>query len=217
MTEQRGLFITLDGPSGVGKSTTIEALHREMTGRGIAVRQTVEPSTSKLGTFTRENANDIHGHALACLVMADRYAHVEDEIRPSLDAGHTVICDRYVASTLVLQQLDGVPLKFLLALNADILLPDLAVILTASPGLIANRIAERGVRHRFHLDPAMPGREVDLYSKTAQALTARGMKVLVLDTSDARPAEAAASIADALPELSVPSVLSPTPTTPQGK
>ncbi|WP_328863255.1 dTMP kinase [Streptomyces sp. NBC_00306] len=216
MTQRRGLFITLDGPSGVGKSTTIEALRSEMTERGIVVRHTVEPSTSKLGVFTRENANDIHGHALACLVTADRYAHIEHEIKPSLKAGDTVICDRYVASTLVLQRLDGVPLKFLLDLNADILMPDLAVILTASPGLIANRIAKRGIRHRFHLDPTAPGREVDLYAETAQTLKARNVNVLILDTSDVTPSDVACRIADALPDPSVASAISPNPTTPQG-
>lgn len=216
MTPGRGLFITLDGPSGVGKSTTTKALRQEMTERGIVVRQTVEPSTSKLGAFTRENANDIHGYALACLVAADRYAHIEHEIKPSLHAGTTVICDRYVASTLVLQQLDGVPLEFLLDLNARILLPDLAVILTASPSLIGNRIAERGVRHRFHLDPAAPGREVVLYAETAHTLRAKNVNVLVLDSSDATPSEVACAIADTLPGTSVPSVVSPDPTTPQG-
>ncbi|MFE5740705.1 dTMP kinase [Streptomyces celluloflavus] len=200
MKQQRGLFITLDGPSGVGKSTTIKALHQEMTDRGIAVHRTVEPSTSELGTFTRQNANSIHGHALACLVAADRYAHIEHEIKPSLHAGDTVICDRYLASTLVLQRLDGVPLEFLLGLNADILMPDLAVILTASPGLIAHRIAERGIRHRFHLDPTMPSREVDLYAETALTLTAKNVKVLVLDSSNATPSEIAAKIADVLPD-----------------
>lgn len=215
MTPGRGLFISLDGPSGVGKSTTIEALRQEMTGRGIVVRQTVEPTTSKLGVFTRQNANDIHGYALACLVTADRYAHIENDLKPSLNAGDTVLCDRYVASTLVLQQLDGVPLKFLLDLNADILLPDLAVILTAPPGLLANRIAERGVRHRFHLDPTMPGREVDLYAETAQTLMAKNVRVLVLDTSDATPSEVAATIADAIPASSITSTVPPNPTTPQ--
>ncbi|AWI29027.1 dTMP kinase [Streptomyces sp. ICN441] len=216
MTRRRGLFITLDGPSGVGKSTTVEALRRELTERGMAVRQTLEPSTSKLGIFTRENANDIHGHALACLVTADRYAHVEHEVKPPLDAGETVICDRYVASTLVLQRLDGVSLGFLLALNADVLMPDLAVILTASSGLIAKRIAERGIRHRFHRDPAAPGREVDLYAEAAQALVARNVKVLVLDTSDVPASDIASRIADALPDAPVASAISPTPTPPQG-
>lgn len=215
MRRRGGLFITLDGPSGVGKSTTIEALHQEMTERGMVVRKTVEPSTSKLGTFTRENANTIHGYALACLVAADRYAHIEHEIMPFLEAGDTVICDRYIASTLVLQQLDGVPLEFLLALNADILMPDLAVILTASPGLIAERIARRGARHRFHLDPTMPSREVDLYAETAPTLMAMNVKVLVLDSSQATPTDIAARIADALPAPSVPSAVPPNPPTPQ--
>ncbi|MFI1884717.1 dTMP kinase [Streptomyces jumonjinensis] len=216
MTQPRGMFIALDGPSGVGKSTTIEALRQELTDRGMVVHQTVEPSTSKLGVFTRQNADEIHGYALACLVAADRYAHIEHEIKPSLLAGDTVICDRYVASTLVLQHLDGVPVEFLLGLNADILMPDLAVILTASPGLIASRIAERGVRHRFHLDPTMPGREVDLYTEAARTLMARNVKALVLDTSDATPSEVASTIADALPDPSVPSAVSPSPATPQG-
>ncbi|MEU1037881.1 dTMP kinase [Streptomyces sp. NPDC005551] len=213
---QQGLFVSLDGPSGVGKSTTIEALHRELTGRGVAVHQTAEPSQSKLGTFTRENANEIHGRALACLVMADRYAHIEHDIRPSLATGDTVICDRYIASTLVLQRLDGVPLDFLLALNDDVLPPDLAVILTASPGRITDRIAKRGVRHRFHLDPTLPGREVELYVETARLLKARNVRVLVLDTSNATPSDAASAIADALPAPSVPSATTPKPTTPQG-
>ncbi|MFI6285923.1 dTMP kinase [Streptomyces sp. NPDC051018] len=134
MTQRRGLFITVDGPSGVGKTTTINALAEEMTESGLAIRRTAEPSSNPIGTFTRQNADGVHGHALACLVAADRYAHIEHEIGPWLRAGDTVLCDRYVASTLVLQRLDGVPLPYLLALNADIVLPDLAVILTASPG-----------------------------------------------------------------------------------
>ncbi|MFE3230355.1 dTMP kinase, partial [Nocardia sp. NPDC059228] len=128
MTSARGRFVTLDGPSGVGKTTTVHALTRELAGRGWAVHQTVEPSTNAVGVFTREHFSHIHGRALACLVAADRYEHIEHEIEPRLSAGDTVVCDRYLASTLVMQQLDGVPVKFLLDLNADVLMPDLAVI-----------------------------------------------------------------------------------------
>ncbi|MGW4200790.1 dTMP kinase [Streptomyces sp. NPDC004726] len=215
MTQRRGLFITIDGPSGVGKTTTINALAEEMTACGLAIRRTAEPSSNPIGTFTRQNADSIHGHALACLVAADRYAHIEHEIEPWLRAGDTVLCDRYVASTFVLQRLDDVPLPYLLALNADIVLPDLAVILTASPGLIAERIAERGIRHRFHLDPTAPAREVDLYAQAAQILKGKNVKVLLLDTSDTTPAQAASRIAETLPSVSVPSGPPPHPTTSQ--
>jgi dTMP kinase len=215
MTSQHGRFITLDGPSGVGKSTTIQVLHTELTGRGVTVHRTVEPTTSDLGRFISGHFAHIRGHALACLVAADRYEHVEHEITPRLTAGETVISDRYVASTLVMQQLDGVPLPFLLSLNADVLMPDLAVILTADPGLIAERIAARGPHNRFHRDPTAPGREVRLYEETAHTLRSAGVPVLVVNTGTATPTEVATAIADAIPDPSVASVATSPPTNSQ--
>ncbi|MFD6989172.1 dTMP kinase [Streptomyces sp. NPDC059943] len=215
MTSARGRFVTLDGPSGVGKTTTVHALTTELARRGWAVHQTVEPSTSAVGVFTREHFSHIHGRALACLVAADRYEHIEHEIEPRLCAGDTVVCDRYLASTLVMQQLDGVTMKFLLDLNAHVLLPDLAVILTASPGLIAERIAVRGPRNRFHLDPTAPGREVDLYDEAAQTLMTANVKVLIVHTDDSTTTEVATSIADAIPHPSVSSAAPTPPTIPQ--
>ncbi|MGD6750355.1 dTMP kinase [Streptomyces sp. BH105] len=210
MTTTPGTFVTIDGPSGIGKSSTAGALRQELVDRGIPVWTTTEPSTSELGDFTRSKADAIRGHALACLVTANRYEHIETEIRPALHAGDTVVCDRYLASTLVLQQLDGVPADFILAINNDILLPDLAVILTAAPGLIAARIAERGVRHRFHLDPTAPAKEVDLYAAAARTLLDKGVRVRLLDTSNATPSEVASRIADDVPTPSVPSCTNPT-------
>ncbi|WP_331726074.1 dTMP kinase [Streptomyces sp. NBC_01012] len=216
MTPGRGRFITLDGPSGVGKSTTVQALHEELTARGVPAHRTAEPTTSDLGRFVSAHFGRIRGHALACLVAADRYEHVEHEIKPRLGAGETVITDRYVASTLVMQQLDGVPLKFLLGLSANVLMPDLAVVLTADPALIAERIASRGPRNRFHRDPTAPGREVLLYGAAARTLTAAGVKVLVVNTGEATPREVAASIADAAPDSPITSAASPQSTPSQG-
>lgn len=215
MTSARGRFVTLDGPSGVGKTTTVHALTRELARLGWAVHQTVEPSTNAVGVFTREHFSHIHGRALACLVAADRYEHIEHEIEPRLSAGDTVVCDRYLASTLVMQQLDGVPVKFLLDLNAHVLMPDLAVVLTASPALIAERIVARGPRNRFHSDPTAPAREVDLYEEAAQTLRTANVKVLVVNADDATPSEVATSIADAIPQPSVTSAAPPPPSTPQ--
>ncbi|MFF8847976.1 dTMP kinase [Streptomyces sp. NPDC015127] len=188
----------VDGPSAVGKSTTVAELGHMLTKRGARVHTTCEPSTSELGDFTRATANHIRGRALACLVAANRYEHI-DELKPLLTAGDTVICDRYLASSLVLQQLDGVPEPFVLALHADILLPDLAVILTANPEAIAGRLAERGKRHRFHDDPTGPAREVALYREAAQTLMTLGVPVLVLDSTHVTPWDVADRIADAVP------------------
>ncbi|WP_435610791.1 dTMP kinase [Streptomyces sp. C10-9-1] len=199
MTVHPGVFVTVDGPSAVGKSTTVAELGRLLVDRRRRVHTTTEPSTSELGEFTRAKANHIHGRALACLVAANRYEHIEVELGPLLKAGETVVCDRYLASNLVLQQLDGVPEPFVLALNRHILLPDLAVILTADPASIAARLAERGKRHRFHDDPDGPAREVALYREAAQTLMTLGVEVLVLDSTDATPTDVAKRIADALP------------------
>ncbi|WP_030662594.1 dTMP kinase [Streptomyces rimosus] len=190
-----GQFITLDGPGGVGKSTTLAALTEHLCRRGEKVHATTEPSHSTLGQFTRAHVDQIHGRALACLVAADRYHHLHTEIQPRLAAGDTVVCDRYLASTLVLQRLDDVPEPFLLALNADIRLPDLAVLLTAAPETIATRLACRGAHHRFEEDPDMPGREIALYRDAARTFERLSVHVLVLDISTLTPTETAARIA----------------------
>ncbi|MFF7130455.1 dTMP kinase [Streptomyces sp. NPDC008240] len=214
--EHKGCLVTIDGPSGVGKSTTIEELRSLLTARGIPARWTVEPPRGDfLGDFTRGHAGRLHGLSLACLVAAARYRHIDTTIDPALDRGELLISDRYVASTLVLQQLDGVPIDFLLRLNDYAPRPDLAVILTASPGKIADRIAEAGVTHRFRADPTAPSREVELYRKAAQILTDLDTRVLVIDTSEIPPTDVARRITDAIPPRPLPSVPSATTPTPQ--
>ncbi|MFD3539785.1 dTMP kinase [Streptomyces sp. NPDC058662] len=209
-----GLFITVDGPSAVGKSTTLEELDRLLRNDGRPVFRTAEPSGSALGQFTRTSAAFLTGHALACLVAANRYEHVEVELRPMREAGFTVISDRYLASSLVLQRLDGVSEQFVLDLNREIMLPDLAVILTAEPDTIAARLKKRGVRHRFHYDPGAPSREIDLYAEATQTLMGMGVQVLVLDSTATAPTDVARRIADALPPHGVASRDSPSsPTT----
>ncbi|NBM17720.1 dTMP kinase [Streptomyces sp. GC420] len=193
-----GRLVTLDGPGGVGKSTTVGLLAELLRERGETVHATTEPSRSELGAFTRSHADQVTGRALACLVAADRYDHLEREVIPWLGRGATVVCDRYLASSLVVQQLDGVPECFLLALNADIRPPDLAVILSADPATIAARLTARGAHHRFERDPGIPAREVALYERAADTLRGMGVPVLVVDTTTATPSEAAARIADAL-------------------
>jgi len=190
-----GRFITVDGPGGVGKSSTVAALVGLLADRGEDVHATREPSSSPIGQFIRTNADDYDGRTLACLVVADRHHHVTREIVPRLEAGTTVVCDRYVASTLVVQRLDGVPARYLLDLNAGIRMPDLAVVLTADPRLIAARIAERGATHRFNRDPSAPARETALYAGAVATLDGMDVPVLTIDTGTAAPPAVAASIA----------------------
>jgi dTMP kinase len=193
----RGFFLTLDGPSGVGKSTILTHLADQIRARGRAVHTTAEPTTTTLGQFTRAHADQLHGHALACLVAADRYEHTT-QLRTLLADGVVVLCDRYLASSLVLQHLDGVPHQFLLNLNADVLRPDLAVILTAAPETITRRLDCRGRRHRFHDDRHTPVREVALYRTARRILHDHHVPTLLLDCTTSAPHQVTHRIADIL-------------------
>jgi hypothetical protein len=133
----RGLFVAVDGPDGVGKTTTIDALVRQFASRGLAVHRTTEPSPTPLGDFIRRAQESYRGVALACLVAADRYHHVATEIAPRQDAGQIVVCDRYIASSLVLQRMDGVDLDFIWQLNRHAPSPDLTVVCSPSRWCLA--------------------------------------------------------------------------------
>jgi thymidylate kinase len=64
-------------------------------------------SAEPIGQLCRELTESVTGHALACLYAADRYHHVEAEIRGHLGAGEVVISDRYILCGLVVQRFDG--------------------------------------------------------------------------------------------------------------
>jgi dTMP kinase len=182
-----GLLVTIDGPGGAGKSTVAELVAERLRAVPLTVVATAEPSRTDLGNFVRQGADTYRGHTLACLVAADRHHHLQVEVRPALESGAVVICDRYVASSLVLQRLDGVDEATIWDLARHVETPDLAVIISARPSTLASRIAARGAHSRFETDPRTCELEVDLYSTAAQALRARGVRVIALDSSAAAP------------------------------
>jgi dTMP kinase len=117
MNTHRGFFVAIDGPSGIGKTTLTGLLADQLTTYGCSVMATKEPTATPLGSLARFGTDDYHGLTLACLVAADRYQHLEHEIRPALQAGRIVLCDRYLASSLVLQRMDGVSPEFVWQLH----------------------------------------------------------------------------------------------------
>ncbi|MEV7042206.1 dTMP kinase [Amycolatopsis sp. NPDC051061] len=197
----RGLFVTIDGPAGVGKTTTTRLLREYLGKRGYQVYATTQPSHGVLGDTARHNTDTYRGYTLACLVAADRYHHLEQEVRPQLAAGSIVVCDRYVASSYVLQCMDGVPLPFVEAINLAADVPDLAVILQAPPEVTAARVAGRGAHDRFHTGEESSRRESELYEQAAERLARRRFPVLAVDTSGASPVKIAAYLADRIAEL----------------
>lgn len=109
-----GLFIAFDGPNGVGKSTLIEYVQAALSESGMNVWVTKEPTDTQLGKFTRQIAETLGGEGLTCLVSADRYQHLINEIIPKLEEKRIVLTDRYILSSLILQRMDNVDVNFVL-------------------------------------------------------------------------------------------------------
>lgn len=196
-----GIFISLDGPGGAGKSTLVSLIAERLIANGGPALATRQPSDSPLGVLARHRTDTYGSHALACLVAADRYHHLATVIRPALESGQSVVCDRYVPSSYVLQQRDGVPLTFIRALNAEADRPHLAVLLTADPDLLERRLRVRGGHSRFEHDGSSHA-EARLYAELADVLQEDGFPPLVIDTGDISPQQAAATIADHASSLS---------------
>jgi dTMP kinase len=159
------------------------------------------PANGPIGRLCCELTETITGHALACLYAADRYHHIDTEIRPHLETGTTVITDRYIPSGLVIQRFDGVDPVFLWQLNAQADRPDLAVILEADPAVIAQRLADRGPHNRFQQTPGNSHAEVHFYQQATDQLTQAGFNVLPVDCNQRAPQHVAALIHDSLNTL----------------
>jgi dTMP kinase len=158
----RGWFITIEGPEGAGKTTQAARLEAHLGDSGIAVLRTREPGGTRLGERVREVLLDdgpatddaIDPLADALLFSAARRQLVEEVIRPTVDAGTTVVCARFADSTLAYQGYGaGVPLATLRTLEGIAtggLRPDLTILLDLPPEVGLRRKAP-GDQTRFEL------------------------------------------------------------------
>lgn len=190
-----GTLITLDGPGGVGKSTAARLVADTLTAAGIPVHATTQPSSAPLGQLARHGTDTFRGMALACLCAADRHHQLATEILPALRGGQVVVCDRYVASSLVLQGLDGLSAEVVWQLNHGVYRPDLSVILNGDPQVIDARLRARGGHSRFERAADNSEMETGLYIHAVVDLQQRGWPVATLDaTTDPPPTIAAAIV-----------------------
>lgn len=138
---KRGLFITFEGPEGVGKSTQASLLVDRLREEYAGVIQTREPGGTSLGKKLRalllHSDETIFPAAELFMMMADRAQHVAELIRPALEEGQIVVCDRYVDSTIAYQGWGrGWDVRTLWKLHeiaAEDLMPDLTLVLTGEP------------------------------------------------------------------------------------
>lgn len=137
-----GIFITIEGPNGVGKSTFIRRL-AECLEKRYSVILTREPTDTVFGKYVRNNEGNLKGNAYAYLIAADRCNHIENIIEPELKKNKVVICDRYIESSLVLQSFDGVTVEDVWRINSEFRIPDISIILLAKAETISERLSER--------------------------------------------------------------------------
>ena len=139
----RGKFISLEGGEGVGKSTQLQALARELEQRGIYSLVTREPGGSEGAEAIRKlllEGDDSRWspEAEALLFAAARADHVEKTIRPALEAGRWVLCDRFVDSSFAYQGVGaGLGIRRMRQLHefaCDNFLPDRTLVLSLAEG-----------------------------------------------------------------------------------
>lgn len=173
----RGRFITLEGGEGAGKSTQVRRLMARLDGYGINAMATREPGGSPKAEKIRAillagKARKLGAMAEALLFSAARADHLDHTIRPALQQGRWVICDRFADSTRAYQgALGNIEPDVLSALERVVVgmtRPDLTLILDVPPELGLARAAERRAKLNQSAD-RFEDEEVDFHRHLRQA------------------------------------------------
>lgn len=149
VTPGRGLFLTLDGPDGGGKTTQAARLAEWLRARGVEVATCRDPGGTALGERVRrillDRATvDLAPRAEMLLYMASRAQLVAEVIRPALAAGKVVVSDRFLLANLVYQgDAGGLPTDEIASIGRAAtggLLPDLTMLLDVDPRVARARV-----------------------------------------------------------------------------
>jgi dTMP kinase len=182
-----GVLIAFEGGEGAGKSTQIRLLAESLRAAGVAVLTSHEPGATEIGKRIRSMILDsdepIAARSEALLFAADRAQHVATVLRPALDRGDVVICDRYLDSSIAYQGAGRVLLaddvRALSEFATERLLPNLTVLLDIAPELGLDRVRGRGAVDRIEREA------LDFHARVRAAFLALADsdRYLVLDAS----------------------------------
>ncbi|CUI16434.1 Thymidylate kinase [Candidatus Protochlamydia naegleriophila] len=182
-TLSKGYFITIEGGEGSGKSTLLKQLAEHLQSCGYEVVQTREPGGSKLGESIRswllncDDAIKIGHQAELLLFLAARAQHIEELIKPALDAGKIVLCDRFNDSTIAYQGaargLDHRQVQQFCNLVCGDVLPQLTLFLDVAPevGLQRTQRLQKEHAQAGELD-RIESEKVDFHQRVREAFQA---------------------------------------------
>ncbi len=173
----KGIFITFEGIEGSGKTTQIKLLGERLKKQGLKVLTTYEPGDTDVGQKIRnillEPEININPLCELILYFADRVQHVNEKIKPYLEAGFIVICDRFTDSTVAYQgYARGVSIDIIKELNRILFnefKPDLTILLDLPVIIGLKRNQQINKTDRFELeDLAFHDRVREGYLKLAE-------------------------------------------------
>ncbi len=165
-SRSKGIFISIEGPDGSGKSTQIENIKEFLREAGIDFVFTREPGGTAIGERIREiildrNCKEMDSMTEALLYAAARAQDVAEVIRPALAAGKVVICDRFVDSSLAYQGYGrglGDAVTIINGYAIDECVPDITFLLKLDPrvgkGRIKDELQDRleAEKEAFHME-----------------------------------------------------------------
>ena len=178
----KGCFIAFEGANGVGKSTVVDRIYNKLQHDNVGVFKTKEPSDSEMGLLSRRMADDINGKALACLVAADRFFHVENVIIPEVRKGKIVLCDRNILSAFVFNKMDNISFEYTESLYEGLIYPDIIILFCASPQIVQERLKLRSNLTRYEKERI--GFEQEVINESVIYLKKRNMKIYEVSTEN---------------------------------
>ncbi len=164
------MFITFEGMEGCGKSTQVARLGKTLESKGVRVILTFEPGATPAGETIRRilldrGNSDLVPMAELCLYEADRAQHVTRVVRPALERGDWVVCDRFFDATVVYQGMargqDPALIRNLNRAATGGLMPDLTFLLDCP--------VEEGLRRAFDRDRSRSDAGQDRFEREALA------------------------------------------------
>lgn len=170
--KHNGIFICIEGPNCAGKTTFIKKLCTKFCGNHN-VFSTKEPTNTELGNLCRSFEGKLNNLSYAYLICADRCNHVQNVILPHIYNTDIVICDRYIASSLVYQNFDGVPSDVIWELNKNFPIPEINIFILADEKIMADRLSKRS--HFSDFEKRMTrGEELERYIRSRNFLIEKG-------------------------------------------
>jgi dTMP kinase len=189
----RGYLIVFEGVDGSGTTTQAQELRRRFFEIGLPVHVTAQPSQGPVGSLIRQiltgrlvlrGTKSPGWSTMALLFAADRQDHQESEIEPNLRDGVSVICDRYLPSSVIYQSVTSdwdEAADWILDLNRHIRKPDLLFYVQVDPKVAMRRRERRTGRAEIYDDPKLQQLLIEEYDRLDELIP--DVEIVTLDGS----------------------------------